>query len=680
MPSQPISSDPLISSFDGTEFFPLVQTATNKRALVGTLWTVNETTIATNTASQAKSQVFNFRTSLWNGSSEVKGWSSWRDDANPAVNLDHSLGLYFSTGASPTIGTPVFTLKPNATITFFSGITHTIGPNAGGGFAGGTNDFGINVSIGTGFGFSQAGTVRLYYSNIGTFTVSGLNITNSTPSGSNMNHIWTATANNDFDFNFTGSFTGRAGQASDTLFAYKFAPTLTFGAAGQTLNAVTINPTFVGASSTKNILLVQNGGTDLFKVQPAWTWTGVYFLHSTTTPDIGIVGGSGNEIAFYNNIAGTTVNSGTKLFGMNDTGNFTYKSLTWNQNGIDAANTATQKSSLEQNFKTSLWNGSSETKGWFSWRVDASTTVAQDFSLALYCSVGASPAFGTPILTIHQNVTITPYVQIGSGVTNARATLIGLSVQTGGGAGAIAIEENTTNSAQGGQIYLRRSRANNATLDAHYIGKIQFESKFDASTFREVAGFRVEAVLDHSASNGGSKMIWTVTKSTTTTLADVMTLTDVGLLVGSSSASQGTLIDVSVAGVVSHKYYTSALNYFSIVANSNTGENRIAGLSGGQYVTIFTGGTLRLTIQDAVTTWADAYNLAFGTGTGTKIGTANNQKIGLWNTTPDVQPTNAIGAAAYVAGAGAGVKVDDTFAGYTLAQIAAALKRLGAIA
>jgi hypothetical protein len=37
------------------------------------------------------------------------------------------------------------------------------------------------------------------------------------------------------------------------------------------------------------------------------------------------------------------------------------------------------------------------------------------------------------------------------------------------------------------------------------------------------------------------------------------------------------------------------------------------------------------------TTWADAVNLAFGSTTGTKIGTATSQKIGFYNATPVVQ-------------------------------------------
>ncbi len=44
-------------------------------------------------------------------------------------------------------------------------------------------------------------------------------------------------------------------------------------------------------------------------------------------------------------------------------------------------------------------------------------------------------------------------------------------------------------------------------------------------------------------------------------------------------------------------------------------------------------------------TYADAVNMAFNATTGTKIGTAVTQKIGLWNVTPIVQPASANQAA-----------------------------------
>lgn len=52
-------------------------------------------------------------------------------------------------------------------------------------------------------------------------------------------------------------------------------------------------------------------------------------------------------------------------------------------------------------------------------------------------------------------------------------------------------------------------------------------------------------------------------------------------------------------------------------------------------------------------TMDDSANIAFNTGTGTKIGTAVGQKIGFWNVTPVVQPSGAtqVAPAAYATGA-----------------------------
>lgn len=75
------------------------------------------------------------------------------------------------------------------------------------------------------------------------------------------------------------------------------------------------------------------------------------------------------------------------------------------------------------------------------------------------------------------------------------------------------------------------------------------------------------------------------------------------------------------------------------------------------------------------------YAFAFGTAYGTKIGSAANQKLALWGATPIVQPTTG-GASATVASPGAGntVKTDDTFDGYTLAQVVKALRNAGVLA
>lgn len=87
---------------------------------------------------------------------------------------------------------------------------------------------------------------------------------------------------------------------------------------------------------------------------------------------------------------------------------------------------------------------------------------------------------------------------------------------------------------------------------------------------------------------------------------------------------------------------------------------------------------VRLTIgNDGVHTYGDSNNLAFNTGTGTKIGTATTQKLAFWNKAPIVQPTNAIAAAAFVANTSGTLNDTATFGGYTIGQLAAALIAVG---
>jgi len=74
------------------------------------------------------------------------------------------------------------------------------------------------------------------------------------------------------------------------------------------------------------------------------------------------------------------------------------------------------------------------------------------------------------------------------------------------------------------------------------------------------------------------------------------------------------------------------------------------------------------------------YNMLLGTTTGTKFGTATSQKLSFWNKTPIVQPTTAITTAVNVGGAGTTIKIDDTFGGYTVGQVVAALVNVGILA
>lgn len=75
-----------------------------------------------------------------------------------------------------------------------------------------------------------------------------------------------------------------------------------------------------------------------------------------------------------------------------------------------------------------------------------------------------------------------------------------------------------------------------------------------------------------------------------------------------------------------------------------------------------------------------ALNIITDTTTGMKIGTAAAQKLGLWGATPIVQPTTAIAAATFVANTSGIADDTATFDGYTLGQMAKALRNIGALA
>ena len=59
----------------------------------------------------------------------------------------------------------------------------------------------------------------------------------------------------------------------------------------------------------------------------------------------------------------------------------------------------------------------------------------------------------------------------------------------------------------------------------------------------------------------------------------------------------------------------------------------------GNFLHLLVNGTTEYTISPTVVTLGDANDIAVGTGTGTKIGTATTQKIGFFNKAPVVQPT-----------------------------------------
>lgn len=99
----------------------------------------------------------------------------------------------------------------------------------------------------------------------------------------------------------------------------------------------------------------------------------------------------------------------------------------------------------------------------------------------------------------------------------------------------------------------------------------------------------------------------------------------------------------------------------------------------GSTVAIVVSGT-KWTFQSTTALLGEGYNVAFGTTTGSKFGTATTQKLSFWNATPVVQPTTAGAAATFAANTSVIANDTATFDGYTIGQVVKALRTLGLLA
>jgi hypothetical protein len=163
-----------------------------------------------------------------------------------------------------------------------------------------------------------------------------------------------------------------------------------------------------------------------------------------------------------------------------------------------------------------------------------------------------------------------------------------------------------------------------------------------------------------------------------------------GLILAAASNASGTyLVQNSPyqsftgnawTGAASQSVNFKVQNYPSNAATP-TGELRWSyDLNGGGYATVlslFSNGNLTLTGN---LTMPDAKDIILNTTTGTKIGTATNQKLSFWNATPIIQPTTGVGAATLTGGGGTNITDTDTFDGYTLKQVVKALRNIGILA
>lgn len=120
--------------------------------------------------------------------------------------------------------------------------------------------------------------------------------------------------------------------------------------------------------------------------------------------------------------------------------------------------------------------------------------------------------------------------------------------------------------------------------------------------------------------------------------------TGVGSVINFLSASSDGMVGAFPSN---HTALSSTFASRMVVRSGTTGNGIvIAAVTSGQDIVFLvpTSGTI-LTLANALLTVAEGANVALGTTTGTKVGTATTQKIGFYNATPIVQPAG-IGAAA----------------------------------
>ena len=89
------------------------------------------------------------------------------------------------------------------------------------------------------------------------------------------------------------------------------------------------------------------------------------------------------------------------------------------------------------------------------------------------------------------------------------------------------------------------------------------------------------------------------------------------------------------------QFITSGVNH-GFINSSVAGTLQFGGSINQKHIFTNNSATPRLTVNCGGAqelAFYDAFNIAFGTSTGTKIGKLTTQKMGFWNTTPIVQPT-----------------------------------------
>lgn len=167
------------------------------------------------------------------------------------------------------------------------------------------------------------------------------------------------------------------------------------------------------------------------------------------------------------------------------------------------------------------------------------------------------------------------------------------------------------------------------------------------------------------------------TTATTVNFAGAATAINMGAGAATTiTLSATTAVALNTAAITSNQTTVAVINTTATTVNAFGAASVALNIGNASAPATFAGGI-------AI---ADAKDIALNTTTGTKLGTATTQKIGLWNVTPVVQPSSTGEATGYTGAGGTALTHTDTFTGnngtkaYTINDIVKHLKAVGIVA
>jgi hypothetical protein len=260
--------------------------------------------------------------------------------------------------------------------------------------------------------------------------------------------------------------------------------------------------------------------------------------------------------------------------------------------------------------------------------------------------------------------------------TGTTSTNVALELTASGGT------TNTALNVTAGAIVLQQSPTKYTTITPGALGGLVFTLTTDGSTLDSNYGITVPGKLTIAGNNGYAIAISATGSIITTSSIQGNTIGwinngNVGFSFGGTTVSTGSSTTVLSVGATTQSTTTTT---GAIVTAGGLGVVKNANIGGTLAVTGASTLTGLLTANGGITL-GDAQNIALNTTTGTKIGAATTQKLSFWDATPIVQPTTAVASATVAhTGGGTNIKTDDTFDGYTIAQVVKALRNAGLLA